>query len=230
MRFRIWNVLREHLGLTLKCGSVLFLFLISVLVVACGANNTAQVPGDPPVTVTINLNQVLASPTPPLAPYACGAWATVATPIYSPTGTEQVYAKFVQNVDGNPVGMNGARATATAYWPSDPPTTISEVTTSDGLAVFSFTLQPSSVNRVVRVEVNFTSADGLHTCSVTRDQNNAAFFTAIQVSPTASPGASPTPGTTPPSGPPGICPTGVPSFLNPCNTPGPRRTPGGGGN
>ncbi|MGH2508725.1 MAG: hypothetical protein ACRDHZ_15170, partial [Ktedonobacteraceae bacterium] len=82
MRSRIWHGLRAHLSLTLKCGSILFLFLISVLVVACGANNTAQVPGDPPVTVTINLNQTFASPTPTQAPYACGAWATVSTPAY----------------------------------------------------------------------------------------------------------------------------------------------------
>lgn len=219
-------MLQEHLSLSLKCGSVLFLFLISVVVVACGANNTAQVPGDPPVTVTINLNQAaFASPTPALPPYACGAWATENAPVYGPTGgTVQVYAKFVQNVDGNPVGMGSARASATAYWPSDSPTTISEVTTSDGLAVFSFPLQPSSVNHVVQVEVNFASADGLHDCSVTRAKNNAAFFTAIVVSPTVPPSVVPTSPTGPGPGP-GVCPTGVPSFLNPCNTPTPRKTP-----
>lgn len=228
MRSRIWNLLRKHLSLSLKCGSVLFLFLISVLVVACGANNTAQVPGDPPVTVTINLNQTFASPTPALAAYSCGAWATDATPVYSTTGTVQVYAKFVQNVDGNPVGMAGARAHADFLWPSDPPTGENAVTTSDGLAVFSAPMQPSALNHVVLVDVSFVSADGQHACSDTDqdNKNNAAFFTAIEVSPTATPSVVPT--GQPGGGPPIICPTGVPNFLNPCFTPSPTKTPRGG--
>src|SRR5262249_42148566 len=116
---RIWNRLREHLGLSLKCGSVLFLFLISVLIVACGANNTASVPGAPPVTVTINLDQTFSSPTPKLPDYSCGAWITESTPIFNPTGTVQVYAKFVHNADGNPVGVGNVTATATILWPGN---------------------------------------------------------------------------------------------------------------
>ncbi len=219
MRSRIWNVRREHLGISLKCGSVFFLFLISVLVVACGANNTAAAPSDPPVTVTINLNQTFASPTPPQAPYSCGAWATVSTPVYNPGSTIQVYAKFVQNVDGNPVGMASAHANATFFWPSDPQTNVSATTTSDGLAVFSTPILPSAVNHVVLVEVNFTSADNAHGCSVTRKDNNAAFFTAIEVSPTVMPTS---PGGLPP------CPTVLLQSL--CVTPSPSatKTPHGG--
>lgn len=234
MHSRIWNLLREHLSLSLKCGSVLFLFLISVLVVACGPNNTAQFPDTPPVTVTINLNQAaFTSPTPALPAYACGAWATESTPAYNPSSTVQVYAKFVQNVDGNPVGMSAARATATFLWPSDPPTTQNVLTTSDGLAVFSVLMQPSALNHVVLVDVTFASADGQHSCSDTdsNGQNTAAFFTAVAVSPTATPSATPTsatPGGPGGGGPPTVCPTNVPSFLNPCNTPGPVRTPRGG--
>ena len=119
MHSRIWHGLRGHLGLVLKCGSVLFLFLLSVLVVACGANNTTQAPGDPPVTVTINLNQTFSSPTPPLAEYSCGAWATQTTPAFVLNGPVEVYAKFVHNVGGNPVGMAGARANAEFLWPTE---------------------------------------------------------------------------------------------------------------
>ena len=219
---RFWHRLRENPGLALKCGSVFSLFLVSVLIVACGANNTAQVPGSPPVTVTINLNQSFASPTPALPPYSCGAWATQSTPAYYPNAIVDVYAKFVQNVNGNPVGMNNAQAQATILWPGGSPTYINKQTTSDGLAVFPIPLQPSALDHVVLVSVAFTSADGQHTCSVTGSQD--AFFTAISASPTASPSPGSTSTATPPGGGgPGDTPT---STASPSPVPpGKTRTP-----
>lgn len=213
---RLWQVCREQPVLFLKSGSVCLLFLLSVLIVACGAGSGAQVPGSPPVTVTINLNQTFASPTPPLPPYACGAWATQSTPAYAPNAIVDVYAKFVQNVSGNPVGMGNAHAVAYVSWPDGTASQIPTTTTSDGLAVFQIPLQPSSLNRVVLVAVVFTSADGQHACKVEEDQR--AFFTPIEVSPTASPSASPT-------GTPTFGGTGTPSILPSVSPVPPKRTP-----
>ena len=218
MRSQIWKRFREHLSLSLKCGSVFCLFLVSVLVVACGANNTAQVPTSPPVTLTVNLNQTFGSPTPTLPPLSCGAWATESTPGYYPGANVQVYAKFVQNVDGNPQGMNQASAHAIVYWPDGTQLAINERTTSDGLAVFPVPLQASAVGHVTLIEVDFTSADGAKTCSV--KDNQRAFFTALTVtpSPTPSPSATGNPFPFPPPG------TGVPTFP----VPGMTKTPKGG--
>lgn len=217
MRSRIWNLLREHLGLSLKCGSVLFLFLVSVLVAACGASNTTQVPATPAVTVTINLNQTFSSPTPPLPPYSCGAWATQTTPAYSPNGIEEIYAKYVKNVNGNPEGVGGATGVATVQWPTSSSQTFQETTTSDGLAVFPVPMQPDALNHVVLVSVTFTPPNGGNTCTVSQP----AFFTAIYASPTASPSASPsgTPSATP------SCTPSPPLLPLPSPSPRPRKTP-----
>lgn len=219
---RIWNLLREHFALSIKCGSVLFLFSVSVLIVACGANNTTQAPGAPPVTITINLNRSFSSPTPPLADYSCGAWATQTTPAYSQNGVVGVYAKFVHNVNGNPVGMNGANAQATVHWPNGQQQQMNVTTTSDGLAVFQVGLQPSALNHVVLIDVVFTSSDGQHTCAVPE----AAFFTAVIGTVTPSPKATQT---QQPTAPASTETPVVPPFQTPTDTPegpgGPRRTP-----
>lgn len=218
---RLWQLLRGHLSLVFKCGSVFCLFLVSILIVACGANNTAQVPGSPPVTVTINLNQNFASPTPTLPPYSCGAWATQSTPGYYPGAVVDVYAKYVRNVDGNPVGMDQAQANATVSWPGGGNTVIPEKTTQDGLAVFPVPLQQSAVGHVVLVSVTFTSADGQHTCTVQGSQD--AFFTAVIASPTASPSPTGTQGG--PPGWPGGSPTGTSTASPPPGPPWRTRTP-----
>src|SRR5437588_12291414 len=73
--------------LAIKCGAILFLFLLSALIVACGANATASAGalGTPQVTVTISLNgQQTSVPTAP--PYSCGAWVTNTSPSYNPGG------------------------------------------------------------------------------------------------------------------------------------------------
>ncbi len=183
-------------AIALKIGSVLLFFLLlSVLIVACGSNpSTANVNlGAPPVTVTIDLgnNTTNVSPTPPLAPYWCGAWATNTSPIFNSTATVGVYAKFTQNVNGNPVGVSGATATASITWPDGSVTTQGAITTSDGLAVFFVPVanRADAVNHLTFVTVSFQK-DGAPPCNVTADR--AAFFTLIVVSPTPSKG---TPGT-----------------------------------
>lgn len=222
MRSRSWNLFRGRLVLFFKFGSVAFLFLISVLIVACGGTSSTAGLGSPPVTLTINLNRNFASPTPTMPPYTCAAWATESSPAYYQNAVVQVYAKYVQNVNGNPVGMNGARAQATVIWPFGVPTSFTVTTLADGLAVFQVPLQPSAVGHETLVSVSFTSQDGQHSCTVSGSQD--AFFVAIYASPTASPSPSPTgtPGANPsPTGSPGIGPSPSPTATFGF----PRRTP-----
>ncbi|HXL36465.1 MAG TPA: hypothetical protein VN954_04600, partial [Ktedonobacteraceae bacterium] len=105
-------------NLIMKCSAIFFLFSISILIVACSSNDTGQLnPGTPVVTVTIKLGQDIGSPTPTLSPYYCGGWATNTSPSFSSTSTVSIFGKFTQIVDGNPVGIGGATATATIQWP-----------------------------------------------------------------------------------------------------------------
>lgn len=185
MRFQSRNIFRGRLALGFKFILVFSLFLISVLIVACGgsASPTAGL-GSPAPTLTINLNQAFASPTPTMPPYTCAAWVTQTSPIYHQDAVVLVYAKYVQNVQGNPVGMNLAHAQATVLWPAGAPTSFSATTTQDGLAVFQVPLQPSAVGHETLVEISFTSQDGKQTCNVTGTQD--AFFVATVVTPTAT--------------------------------------------
>ena len=229
MRAQLWDASRGHLGLALKCGAVLFLFLISVLVVACGANNTAQAPGDPPVTVTINLNQTFSSPTPDLAPYQCGAWVTNTTPAFVPGAPVMVYAKFVHIVNGNPQGIGGVHAEATYLWPGDTPASVAATTTADGLAVFQAPMSQNADNHVVIVDVTFNAPAGGQPCSDITDNNghdDGAFFTPIDASPTVTPPGGGGGGGGGGNGSPIACPT----IFKFCQTPspGPTRTVTGG--
>ncbi len=194
------------LPLSLKCGAIFFLIFLSVLVVACGGNASNDTNlGNPAVTVTINLGNNKASPTPSLAPYWCGAWATNTTPAYNATTTVGVYAKFTHNVNGNPEGVNAATAIATVTWPNGNTTQAQTITTADGLAVFSISTADKSfaVNGITLVTVNFTK-DGLPPCNVTPDR--AAFFTLVIVSPIATCTPPPThPRRRKPSPTPPIC-------------------------
>jgi hypothetical protein len=199
----------------LKCCAILFLFFISILIVACSGNGSSQVdPGTPVVTVTINL-QNIGSPTPPLSPYYCGGWATDTSPPFSSTSTVSIYGKFTQNVDGNPVGVGNASATATIQWPDGTTDTMTATTTSDGLAIFPVLIKASAVNKLVTIMIQFTSTQGAY-CQIP----SAAYFTAILVSPTptktaipsptnsATPSGSPTPvGSGTPTGTPSTSPT-----------------------
>ena len=211
---------KDHngMGLTLsfyiKCGAIFLLFLLSVLIVACGGdNNTAVNLGGPVVTVTISIGQSNASPTPTTPNYWCGAWATQTTAGLNPNTVVGVYAKFTRNVNGNPEGVDGATATAVVQWPDGTSNVFTANTTPDGLAVFAVPAanKVGALNRSTLVTVTFTKP-GLTSCVV--DGNRAAFFTLVLASPTAT--ASPTSTATDTAGT--VTPTDT-------VTPRPRRTP-----
>ena len=201
MQSHIWNCwkVKTSFSLFLKCGAILLLFFLSVLIVACGsgAGGSSTDLGNPQVTVTIQLG-ANGSPTPPLPDYWCGAWATQTSPVYNMTSTVGVYAKFVHNVNQNPVGVGEASATAIVRWADGTSNTQTVTTTNDGLAVFSIPTggRAADINTVTLIEVDFVAKDGT-TCKVQNDRQ--AFFTLMVVSPTAatatmiaSPTASPT--------------------------------------
>ena len=193
-------------NLIVKCCAIFFLFFISILIVACSSNGTSQLnPGTPVVTVTIKLGQDTGSPTPPLSQYYCGGWATDTSPPFTSTSTVSVFGKFTQNVDGNPVGVSGATATAQIQWPDGTSDTITETTTSDGLAVFPVVIKPSAINKLVTISITFTKT-GIPQCT----RPSVAYFTAILVSPTPTKTAIPSPSTTP-NGSPSPVGSGTPS-------------------
>src|SRR5260370_41754507 len=162
---------KNLLNLILKCSALSFLFFMSILIVACTSNGSSQLnPGNPVVTVTIKLGQDTGSPTPTLSPYYCGGWATDTSPPFSSTSTVSVFGKFTQIVDGNPVGVLGATATAIIQWPDGTSDKMTITTTSDGLAVFPVAIKPSAVNNLVTISIEFTSPKA--TCIIP----SAAYF------------------------------------------------------
>lgn len=189
-------------GFAFKCSTIFIFFLFSILIVACGTGAAASAPnlGAPPVTVTINLNGNnlnTTSPTPTLPSYWCGAWATDTSPILGTT--VGVYAKYVQNVNDNPVGVEGATATATVTWPDGATSSQTVTTTKDGLAVFYVPTagQADALGNITYVTVSF-QASGTPGCQVGSTQ--AAYFTVIAVSSTptqSTPGTNSTPTQTP---------------------------------
>ena len=215
---------KTPLPILLKCAGIFLLLVLTVIVVACGSSTTQAVPGMPVATLTVVFGQFNASPTPELASYYCGGWATDTTPVYSPNSVINVYGKYTHTVDGNPVGVSGASAIATVYWPDGSTATEKTTTLSDGLAVFSITIQASAINHVVLIQMTF-SIPNVTPCTLTSD----AFFTAIVASPTPtntampSPTNSATPSGTPPGSPiPGGTgtPTGLPTLtVTPTGTP-----------
>jgi len=198
------------LALYVKLSAILFLLCLSILVVACsGSDSSQQDPVTPVVSVTINLGQVIGSPTPPLKAYYCGGWATDTSPPFDQTSVVSVFGKFIQivDVDGNPEGVGGATASATINWPDGTTDTMKATTTSDGLAVFPVAVKASAINKVVTIQISFTGTlktGKVVTCPIP----SAAYFTAILVSPTPSNTAMPsatnsaTPSDTPFSGTP----------------------------
>ncbi len=192
---------KNNIYLYLKSGAILFLLFLSILVAACSSNNSGSQSnlGTPVATITINLGQVIGSPTPSLKDYYCGAWATDTTPPYNPTSVVSVYGKFTHSVGGNPEGVGGATATATILWPNNTTDTMSVTTTSDGLAIFPIALKPSALYKEVLVQITFTTAQGI-TCTIPQ----AAYFVAILISPTPTNTAVPSPTDT---GTPSVTPT-----------------------
>jgi hypothetical protein len=200
----------SHFSLYLKCGAIFLLLLTSFIIVACsttGSDTATTNLGAPPVTVTIQFNNDLTTtPLPGQPAYLCGAWITNTSPGYIPGSTVPVYAKFIHLVNGNPQGVASARAQATLLLANGTSQGLqSTVTGPDGLAVFSFQLpnDPNIANRNNLVTVSFTAPDG-SSCKV--DQDRAAYFTPMLVTPTvtSTPGA---PGTPVVPGGPGVTPS-----------------------
>ena len=196
------------LALYVKLSAILFLLCLSILVVACsGSDSSQQDPVTPVVSVTINLGQVIGSPTPPLKAYYCGGWATDTSPPFDQTSVVSVFGKLthiVDIVDGNPEGVGGATARATINWPDRTTDIMTATTTSDGLAVFPVAVKASAINKVVTIQITFAIPNSTRSCTIP----SAAYFTAILVSPTPSNTAMPsatnsaTPSDTPFSGTP----------------------------
>jgi hypothetical protein len=216
---------RQHknntlITLLIKAGAISFLLLLSILIVACSGSGGSQVdPGTPVATVTINLGQVIGSPTPPFNDYYCGGWATDTSPPFSSTSIVSVFGKFTHVVAGNPEGVGGANATATIQWPDRTNDTLTATTTSDGLAVFPVTIKRSALNKLVTILITFT-IPGVQPCTIP----SAAYFTAILVSPTPTNTALPSPTTT---GTPSVTPTPggtVTPTGTPSSTPAPTPT------
>ena len=210
MRLQFWQHGKTNISysVSLKCGAIFLLFLLSALIVACGSNASDTNLGQPAATVTINLDQSSGSPTPPLPGYTCSAWVTNTSPGINTTSIVGVYAKFVHNLNGNPEGVYPASGTATVLWPDGNTVNVSANTTPDGLAVFPVSIanRAADLNRLVLVTVAFQGSAGVPPCTVSADR--AAFFTLVigtggvpgsplptggtTVSPTVLPTVSPT--------------------------------------
>jgi len=206
MWLQSWKQLKSHTSFAFycKCSAIVFFFTLCVLIVACGTSTNSQVdPGNQSVTVTIDLNGSNGSPTPPLPDYLCGAWVTNTSPGVNPDNSNSlisVFAKFVHTANNNPVGVDGATATAQIDWPDGTTGTATAKTTSDGLAVIPIVLKPNSVNKIVLVQVTFTK-DGTPPCEVPQP----AYFTPVPAHPTVTP-PSPQPTFIPPTFPIGTPP------------------------
>jgi hypothetical protein len=221
----------SHLPFYLKCGAIFLLLSLSVLVIACGTNGTTATDSDnPQVTVTIRFSNGLSSLGTAL-PYMCGAWASETTPSFNPGSEVPVYAHFVHNVNGNPVGIGGASAQASIEWADGSRDNQAETTTSDGLAVFYFTIpnRPDIVGKNNLVTISFTGPNG-QTCKVDNQSQPDAFFTLIVASPTptVTPSVAPTVEITRPViSPPIITPPFLPPGRRNNSTPTPTGQPPG---
>jgi hypothetical protein len=173
----------------LKCGAVFLLLSLSILVIACGADNTTKTanPSSPQVTVTITFKNDLSS-LGTVTPYLCGAWVTNSTPALSAGSKVPVYARFIHLVNGNPVGVNGARASASVEWANGARDSLGGTTTSDGLVVFYFMIpnRPNMLGKNNLVTVSFSAPNG-QSCRVDNQSQPAAFFTFVAASPTPTP-------------------------------------------
>jgi hypothetical protein len=194
MRLQSWKQWKKNapLSLYLNCGAIFLLFLFSVLIVACGSNPTNTNLGQPDTTVTINLGENDSSPTPPLPEYTCSAWVTNTSAGINNSPTIGVYAKYLHNVNGNPVGVYPAQGTATVLWP-DGNVNVTANTTSDGLAVFPVSIANKSadLNKIILVTIAFQGPQGVPPCDVS--VNRAAFFTLVISTPTSTAIAGVTP-------------------------------------
>jgi hypothetical protein len=189
------QTIKSRVSLCLKSSAILLLLLPSMLIIACSENNATPAPdlGNPQAVATIHFSNNM-SLIPTVASYLCGAWITNTTPAFKPGNKIPVYAHFIHNVNGNPVGVTGASAQASVEWADGYKDSEVAVTESDGLAVFYFTIpnRPDMGNRNNLVVVSFTGPNG-ETCNVDNQPQPAAYFTLIKgtSTPKASPSASP---------------------------------------
>lgn len=196
------------ISLSFKYGAIFLLFTLSIVIVACGSNisnstitstGATATTGTPRATPTINfskLNQL--SPTPTLPAQWCGIWVTNESPVFSNGGTIPIYAKFVSQQGGNPVGIAGATVNITIQWGdlSYAPPLQPVYTTSDGLATTYAIMSGHSfaTNKLSLITATFTS--GSVSCSVGTDR--PASFTLVAGSTTRTRTASDTIPTQPP--------------------------------
>ncbi len=180
---------KSTFSLHFQYGSILVLFVFSMLVAACSTGPTTATNGDAPLgagsTATIHLGNN-SSPTPSLAPYWCGAWITKSTIPYDPKNVVALYAKYTRNVDGNPIGIAGAQVQALIQWGDGSTLPMTQTTSSDGLAVFFAPIgdRAGAVNKLSLATFTF-SAPGASTCAV--DSKRPASFVIV------APAATPTP-------------------------------------
>lgn len=209
-------IMTSRLSFYLKCGAILLLLSLSFLLIACSTGNTTTTASlnSPQVTVTIRFNNNLSS-LGTVSPYLCGAWTHDTTPGFNPGSEIPVYAHFVHDVNGNPVGVSGASAQASVQWADGSRDNQGGTTTGDGLVVFYFTIpnRPDMVGRNNLVTISFTAPNG-QTCNIDNQSQPAAFFTFIGVSPTstATPSVMPTTQSIRDIIPPGIIPPGFSGF------------------
>lgn len=181
---------RWSLPLVGKCVGIGIFFFLTCLVMACGSSASQKSPGTPVATLTVVFGQERTSPVSSLLPYYCGGWATNTTMPYAANGVVNVYGKFTHtDTNQNPVGVEGATATATVLWPDKSTQILTATTTSDGLATFTIPLNASAINHIVLIQITFVK--GNVTCRIPQP----AFFTAILASPPpkTTPATSPTP-------------------------------------
>jgi hypothetical protein len=162
----------------LKIGAIFLLLLLSILVAACGASDTQVTTADEPTPVaTINLGNPNSTPTPGLPPDWCGIWVTNSSPPIS-QGSLNIYAKFVQNKDGNPVGIAGAQVSLTIDWGDGAQEPLPTLTTSStGLVTYpaNIGMHGGAMNKLSLITGTFSS--GSANCSV--DNSRPASFVIV---------------------------------------------------
>ncbi len=170
------------ISLSFKYGAIFLLLTLSIIIVACGSNTsgttitsagaTTTATTTSKATPTINFSKVnQLSPTPTLPPQWCGIWVTNASPVFSSGGSIPIYAKFVSQQGGNPVGIAGAAVSITIQWGDlSTPISLQTITTSDGLATTYASMQGHSfaVNKLSLITATFSS--GSVSCSVGTDR------------------------------------------------------------
>jgi hypothetical protein len=177
---------RSFVSLSFKYGFIFVLVTLSIALVACGANSSgnsitaAGATPTPKATATmININDAnQLSPTPTLPAQWCGLWMTDESPIYSSGGNIPIYAKFVSQQEGNPVGIGNATVYITVQWGDLTTNTFTPpLTSASGLTTFNIPMSGHSgaINKLSLVTATF-SAGGV-TCSVGTDR--AASFALI---------------------------------------------------